>query len=135
MLLNILTGILASKIDQAKFNSGATAAPASAIKPCTLAADQTRRLTISRDTQTLNCMCKYKVLVDGREIARLANGDSISCDIRETASVQIACGKIGVSLRIRAGEHPRIRFNTNYGGSVNARLEDAEILSQGNVYR
>jgi len=133
MLLNILAGILASKVDQAKTNSTASAAPTLLKTPCSLAPNDKRRLTISRDAQMLNCACKYRVVVDGREIARLRNDEVVSCDITESASVQIYCGKAGVSLRIRAGEHPYIRFNTNYGGSVNVRLEDAEILSQNNV--
>ena len=128
MLFNLLAGILAGKLENAKYNSNAVSTSAA---PADFPDDNEKRtLTISRDAQALNCAVKYSVVVDGREIAKLRNGDTISCEIRSTADVKIIYHKTGISMRIRAGKNPCIRFNTSYGGSVNARVEDAAILSR-----
>ena len=81
----------------------------------------------------MNCAVKFILTVDGIEIGRIGNGETLRTNIRENASIMLVCAGMGMKntaqlFRVRAGDTPRIHFATIYGGSFNAVLTGMQVL-------
>lgn len=132
VFLLIVGGIVIVKMKNAE--SGSVARTAGTSTDVNWESSAGRTLVITRESQMLNCATKYKIMVNNGEIGKLGNGESIQVPVREDVSVVISCrggfSRVGMYLRLKTGERPRINFSTNYGGSINVEVRDAVIVEK-----
>ena len=127
-ILSFLSGFLAGKAS----TPGSTAVE-NFTPPTASGSGELRELLVERESQLVNCAVKYILSVDGNEAGRIANGESLRVQIRENATIMLVCAGMGMKktalrFRVRAGDHPRIHFSSQYGGGISAQLSGMQVL-------